>query len=491
MRLIALLIMLSSCISVFAQQPKAKLPVEEEQKAALVVIGDVYKSDYEKAKTAAQKVELAKKLLNEGAATKDDPISRFVLFRVARDIAAKQGDLTTAFDAIGRIETEYEVDALPMKIEAATLVVKALKTPKDHQACAASLGTLIGEAIALDRYDHAKSLVALALGCAREGREADQIKLLVAKTKEIEELAAEFDKMKDAKALLDSKPTDPAANLAVGKFLCLVKGDWKRGVTMLALGDNDELKAAALLELEAQPDSLKLGDAWWKIAEGLEGSAKSRAQTHAGEWYRKALPGLSGLTKARVERLIAQVAVSEPNVQRMNTAKTTDDPSKSADANVKSKPKKPESFNFSFATEKEIKDYWTLPSDDGDWQIINGALQLHGNKTKYFQSNFQIVGDCEILVTCSNKGWGGPSIHLFGEKLELPGPDNGGPMSYKVHIVRKGGELVAKANDKQYRFQIKDAIKDKSSRLGFSYTNHNNSGIRISGLAIMADELKK
>jgi hypothetical protein len=306
---VAPLFVLILTLPCLAQEPVAKkmLPDDAAQKTALSVVADVYKPDYEKAKTPAQKIELAKKLLGEGVATKDDPVSRFVLFRVARDIACQQGDFTTAFDAIGRINAEYNADALQMKLDAATAAVKGLKTPKEHQACAAILAPLIDEAIATDRYDHAKSLAELTLGCAREGRDSDRIKQMVAKLKEVAEITAEFEKVKEAKVALEAKPTDPNANFAVGRFLCLVKGDWKRGVTMLALGDNEEFKAAALLELEAQPDSLNVGDVWWKIAEGLEATAKSRAQVHAGEWYRKALPGLSGLTKTRVEKLIAQL----------------------------------------------------------------------------------------------------------------------------------------------------------------------------------------
>lgn len=80
--------------------------------------------------------------------------------------------------------------------------------------------------------------------------------------------------MEVAKAALDVTPTDPDNNFAVGKFLCLVKSDWKRGVTMLALGSNEEFKAIALIELEEKPNALNLGDGWWKISDGLDGRAK-------------------------------------------------------------------------------------------------------------------------------------------------------------------------------------------------------------------------
>lgn len=309
MRLIILITALFIHAYAIAQEPKSRaaIPDEAAQQTALAVVAEVYKNDYEKAKTPLQKVELAKKLLQEGTATKDDPVGRFVLLRVARDIAAQQGDLATAFTAIDRISGEYEVDQMQMRLGSATMAAKAPKLAKGHLVCAVLLAPLIDEAIAADRYEQAKSFAELSLVCAREDKDIDRIKQSVAKLKEIEEIAADFKNVTEAKVALEAKSTDPDANFIVGKFLCFVKGDWQRGVAMLALGSNEELKVASVMELETKPDAIKLGDAWWKIAESHEGTAKARTQAHSAEWYRKALPGLSGLTKAKTEARLKEI----------------------------------------------------------------------------------------------------------------------------------------------------------------------------------------
>ena len=54
---------------------------------------------------------------------------------------------------------------------------------------------------------------------------------------------------RDALVVLENDPTNPAANLAAGRHLCLVQGDWDRGLPMLALGSDAELKAAATKDL--------------------------------------------------------------------------------------------------------------------------------------------------------------------------------------------------------------------------------------------------
>ena len=313
MRYTFFLVVVLFSFSAFAMEsaPKALIPDEDAQKSASTVIAHVYKPDYEKAKTPAQKLELAKKLLGEGIATKDDSVSRFVLFRIARDIAAQQGDLVTAFAAIDRVSGEFDIDRMQMQVDAARTSTKALKLPKDHQAFANVLAPIIDEAISVDRYDLAKLLVALTLSAAKEVGDSEFVKQMTSKSKEIKELTAEFENVKESKVVLDTMPTDPSANFVVGRFLCLVKGDWKRGVLMLALGSNEEFKAAAMLELEEKPDALKLGDGWWKVSEGLEGTAQTQAQSHAAYWYRRTT-GVSGLTKARIEQRLGDDEPKRP-----------------------------------------------------------------------------------------------------------------------------------------------------------------------------------
>ena len=267
-------------------------------------------------------------------------MGRFVLFRIARDIASQQGDLVTALDAIDRIAGEFDTDKLQMQVDAAATAIKATKQPKANQAIVGVLAPLIDQAVADDRYDIAKSIAALALGCAKEGRDGNQIKQIAAGAKEIEEIASAFEKVKEAVVVLNAKPADPAANATVGRFRCFAKGDWQSGVSMLAIGIDTDFKEVALLELEETPDALKLGDGWWKISENLEGIAKSRAQAHAVDWYRIALPGLNGLSKAKIQKRVAE------------HPETTD-------ANIKTRPAK---ANQSY------------PSIKGVWQEVPGVL---------------------------------------------------------------------------------------------------------------------
>src|SRR5262249_6318222 len=80
---------------------KAPVPAAEAQKKAEALIHELYEKEYAKAaKDRAARSQLAVTLLQEGRDTNDDWAGRFVLFREARDLAARAGDAPTALQAI-------------------------------------------------------------------------------------------------------------------------------------------------------------------------------------------------------------------------------------------------------------------------------------------------------------------------------------------------------------------------------------------------------
>ena len=301
-----LVVMRILSLSAYADDGKLTIPSDAALKQKVVLVAEVYKPDYEAAKKAADRIELAKKMISDGDATTDDPVGKFVLYRIARNIAARQGDLATALEAIERIDEKYEIEKGEMQLEAATTAVKDLKKSEEFRRAGLLLEPFIDAAINANQFDQAKALAQLTSKCAKQGRDSDTASRVETKLLEIQEIATAFDKVKPSEQFLIANPTDPESNLAVGKFLCLFKGDWKKGYPMLALGSDQKLKSAALLELEPVPDAAKLGDTWWRISENLSGLAQRRAQFHAGEWYQQALPSLSGLSKRIAEIRLAK-----------------------------------------------------------------------------------------------------------------------------------------------------------------------------------------
>ena len=112
---------------------------------------------------------------------------------------------------------------------------------------------------------------------------------------------------------LEKTPGNPDANLVMGKYYCFAKNDWDKGMPMLALGNDEALKALAVQELQGAASSTEqatLGDGWWNQAENQDERTKKVMKARAGVWYAQALPGLSGLAKGKVEKRLAAEAAS-------------------------------------------------------------------------------------------------------------------------------------------------------------------------------------
>ncbi|HET6884539.1 MAG TPA: protein kinase [Pirellulales bacterium] len=95
----------------------------------------------------------------------------------------------------------------------------------------------------------------------------------------------------------------------LGLALALVDGDWQRGLPWLARGDDPTLRRLAFADSQDRNDAadqLSLGDAWWNLAQMLEGPAKKRLLARSLWRYRQALGNLSGFRKAEVQARIDQ-----------------------------------------------------------------------------------------------------------------------------------------------------------------------------------------
>ncbi|MCY3019662.1 MAG: hypothetical protein NTW87_11620 [Planctomycetota bacterium] len=295
---------------VCGEDSRQPVPVADALKDAEKTVRDVFKADYAKTKPA-ERAEFAQKLLQQGMETKDDATTRYILFREAASQAAQAGDAATAMKALTELGKAYNVDALALKIDALAKAGGAAATADANKALAENYVALIDEAIAADNYDAAARATGPAESAARRAQDMPLVAKVQARAKELRDLQGEFVKVKAAKQTLTEKPDDPAANFAVGKFLCCVKGDWENGLPMLAKGNDASLKAAAERDL-AKPvspgDVAALGDAWWDAAEKATGATKARLQERAAGLYTRALRGLSGFAKTKLEKRIAAVS---------------------------------------------------------------------------------------------------------------------------------------------------------------------------------------
>lgn len=285
-------------------------PSEKALSEARAVVRDLYKKEMDAIKTPAQSADLARVLLKQARASKSDPAGYFALLEQTSLLAAKGGDTTTTFAAIDELARAFKVATLGRKRDALVTLGSNLPPPAHKQIAELALA-LVDQALEADDYATARELVKIGGASGRKAKDASTAKVANVRTPEVEKLAKQFAVVKDALATLEKQPADPAANLQAGTYFCFSKGDWARGLPMLAQGGDASLESLAKKDL-AQPtepsEQIAVGDAWWTAAEKGDASAKARLQSHAASWYQKAIPKLAGLSKAKAEKRVAEAA---------------------------------------------------------------------------------------------------------------------------------------------------------------------------------------
>jgi hypothetical protein len=245
--------------------------------------------------------------------------------------------------------------------------------------------------------------------------------------------------------------------------LCLTKGNWDNGVAMLALGNDEELKAVATSELQGAlscDDQVKVADAWWEIAASEKGSVKAHLQERAKYWYKKALPGITGLTKEKVEKRLAVADDSKV----ANTVSSTSSNQLKAKSNTKivASRKRPVKTIYVFKDESQIKKDWELT---GSWRFEGEGLRLF--KDAMLVSRDEFHGDFLIDVAVLRpKVTYSVRVHIvfFGESFEFDAKQ-----SKMVRIQKTGDAITLIQPDRQPQvIKLKDGNLLPASRLTIS-----------------------
>jgi hypothetical protein len=167
------------------------------------------------------------------------------------------------------------------------------------------------EAIADDRFDEAGMLADVARDLAQNARNTTRRKEAVALRQDIDQMHPQYIAFQAAAQVLAKTPSDPAAILAQAKYYCLAKGDWDRGLPVLAREGDAAVRALIEADKTTPPadpsQEAKRGDQWWDAAASLRQDVARLVRARAGYWYRKALPNLTGFTKIHCDRRIQEL----------------------------------------------------------------------------------------------------------------------------------------------------------------------------------------
>lgn len=301
---------------------RLSLPAKADQAKSRQLMKQVFAKELAD-RTPAGRKALARKLMSTAAQGAQSAADEYVLLAGAIAAAKEAADLPTCFEAADTMARRYDVDAAAIKAASALAAPLGPADAADAAEAAQNVWAglaLVGQLEAADDFATA-ARVAAAL---QKGATGPSLRAQVRKAASaLEAMRIAHDRLGPALEKLKASPGDPSANLAVGRYLCFLKGQWGRGLPMLAKGSDPATASAARKDLgqpagaDARAD---VGDAWWRLSEIQTGPARAGAQRRAVFWYRKALPDLSGLKRAALEKRVAEAAAAGALAEAMPPA---------------------------------------------------------------------------------------------------------------------------------------------------------------------------
>jgi hypothetical protein len=226
-------------------------------------------------------------------------------------LAAEAGQTDLAWEIIDTLAERFEADELAEKGKSLATAGRLAKNAQEYHVLAETWVLLTREAIERDDYGLATRTATEARRTARLSADAVFVKIVETSTQNLQQLKDAYVAATPAKERLAANPADTEAAAQWGRFLCAYKNDWTNGLSLWARTSDDEFADLVKRDLAAPADNearVKLGDDWFAAADAeSEALPRQSLKIRAAHWYKEALPNLSGLTKARVEKRVEEV----------------------------------------------------------------------------------------------------------------------------------------------------------------------------------------
>jgi hypothetical protein len=286
------------------------IPTSNEQQRVRKLFKDVYSRQLAD-QSMKGKQAIARLLIGDAAKVTDAPTDRFVMLSGARRAAIDAGDVESAIAAHDELCKSFAFDAQSARLD---LLVRLSKTSRNASGCTAIATDALrqsGEAESRGEYDFAERFAVAALSAAKGSDKSElraQAGVRESKTRAVASAYAELDK---SLAILAKNPADPNANLLLGRFYCLMVGQWSKGLHFLAAGSDAKLSAAAKDDIKAE-DPLSIAEEWRGLAEKEKPVERGNLRLRAAKWYHDALDTLTGLSKLKAEKELAALNEAIP-----------------------------------------------------------------------------------------------------------------------------------------------------------------------------------
>ncbi len=395
-----------------SEKPAGVRPVPDSgaQAKALSLIEELYKP-YPPV-TVRERRALGIKLLADGETSDNDPAAQYVLFEQAAKLACSADDFQTTVKAVDERARVFAIRAADEKLTLLKSVNVARLVPNvagDYADAALVVGWDAMRGGGFEDASRAASLATRAVPLAGNPMLTRSAQVL---TRDAKKGQIEADRVKEAESKLKADPHDAAASLAMGHYLCFWRGNWGKGLPMLAVGSDVLLKAIAAEDLgsPATPNGqFDLAGKWYHLANGETGVPRSQIRKRARYWYTQSASRLHGLQAALVERNLAELKTPDE-----------DDPDSFATKEL--------------ALTRLLNDpaHWKVGS--GKWKNKPGRLRGEGDSGIEFDSPLpeKIAFDMRLNVISGMR----PRLEFKGTGITL------GTEGYSNNLLPRGGNTT-------------------------------------------------
>jgi len=301
---------------------KAPSPSSGALMSAAKQVNDTF--NLSKPRTDGEELALSRELFGLSDQPPPGSAERFVLMRVAAEMASQGGDAALMCETIDKISDQFDVSPLVLKANMLQSFADRADEPAKIGSLVVAVRRYVDQALSIGQPDFATSAVSrLYQVCQRPQGKAflAEVSALRDKIQAINEARQRQQSLLGAREDVEEHPDDPAANFRLGMMLCFGREEWREGLKHLAKGTDPSLAKLAEQDLRS-PDEpaeqVKLADAWWVAAEGFKRDEfRNAMKRHASSWYRKAQPNLTGLEKAKVSKRLEEVdKISGPSANK-------------------------------------------------------------------------------------------------------------------------------------------------------------------------------
>ena len=321
------LLLLLSPLSVGQETKKAPIPSKDAQAKVEGLLQELYKDDFAKAeKDPVLRGRLAQTLLFEGKETKDDAAGRYVLFTKAHELAAQAGEVNTALQAADELAQGFLIPSstiFQMKIKMLQQASKVTGAPNDaYQSVIDRALVILDDTLDADDFPSSLDLIAAAEQAGRKLRSLNLVVSLRKKHEEIFWLQKEFARWQPFAEKLAKNPDDADANLEMGKYHALIKGNWERGLPMIARGSKSSLQKLAQADLalpDVDGDRRVVALGWFTLAtnSATDPSTKTQALLRAHHWYQENLSNAGDEQRKLIESKLLEISELLPAEYRI------------------------------------------------------------------------------------------------------------------------------------------------------------------------------